>query len=319
MDLVSRSNMPFDSYRRNFSRFTISIMVVILLIVALVLMVNVNSLEWPIGARLAKNNSNSSGSPSLSGNLFGTLYFEAKRETVVSDQCASCLSSLNLTLIPSGVILPYSGLLVGIGRPGLTPVYNVTDSNGVFMDTLLAGQYIALVNATGQVVSIPIQIQRGIVTHLSVLLNSTLYPTEFYDFFDENGAGEIGSWQNVVVEIASNSQIAVNSSFVTIESIFSNNAFENSSWSCSLSPESTTISGTVTSTISSGYSNYQSSTTAIIMHCPQTEMSQAQIVGESFYSGTLWLDLRPTSYMSSSGVVAMNIVVNSLNYTVSLG
>src|SRR5579871_6354103 len=88
MDLVSRSNMPFDSYRRNFSRFTISIMVIILLIVALVLMVNVNSLEWPIGARLAKNNSNSSGSPSLSGNLFGTLYFEAKRETVVSDQCA---------------------------------------------------------------------------------------------------------------------------------------------------------------------------------------------------------------------------------------
>jgi hypothetical protein len=281
-------------------RAVLSAVIVGTIVLALVLTATISSLAWPIGQELASSRSSSNGN-SISGGL-GLLYLHATSQRTAAGGCASCPAVVEGSE-PLGTVFPLAFLPVSVlssARPGIVTQV-ATNATGQVTDLLLPGKYAVVLNASGSNLVVPFSIQAGMITSVDVFVTSTIYPVTFYDFLDQDSAGQIGNWQSFYAQVSSQSQIGSVLSTVEVDTLVN----------------STVYQVQFTTGATNGSTTFQDITVAV----PQLSSSSttAVILSENVEGGSVLMQLRPTSFITSDSVVGMDIVQSVANYRVNVG
>ena len=201
--------MVLSSSRRS-SRLVAPSVLIALFAVSFLLLLSMNSLQWPIGSFLNNQNNAAVATSTVQPGMLAVTTQSYRVDGSLSSGATPGGNDILPTIGP----LPMGGISLQISRTGslANPLRVETDpGSGQFSEYVNPGSYtVRIMDGRFGNLSVNVQVSEAKVSQLTATVNETDYAVTQYNLVDSYSSGWFGGWQQVYVNIHSNASIASN-------------------------------------------------------------------------------------------------------------
>jgi hypothetical protein len=270
------------------------------------LLLNLNSLAWPIGQTIGGLPSSGSTQVGSQPQAYGRLVVSISSRNFSVPSRENSPNPMTTALANDQISIKMQGSLSSF-------LIGSTNSDGLYEVSIPPNTYIVrisdplLSNLTDTIV-----IESERTTHYDVILNETHYPTSSFDLIDSDSSNWFGGgWNHVFVQLPTNNSIPTGTLVRTSLNVFAVPCSELFSSSPSSGGSEVLDRGTCPTHNSSSAVNV-ANYTGTFVNVPVT------VTGTSLGNDTQWLELQLSQFVNIQGVNGISLVTDQALFKVSI-